>query len=101
MGEGQAAASGSNSIFAGPGPCAGLRLLHAEAEKPLLWQGGRSQLSDVPVGLAEPCTMSPLYFQLAFYFPSPGGDPHTHACTHAHTTMRSFLEKDKVVEMLK
>lgn len=60
------------------------------AEKLLLWQGGCSQLSDVPVGLAGPCTMSPLYFQLAFrlvfgfglfcfVFPSPRGDPHRHA----------------------
>lgn len=55
------------------------RLLHAEAGKPLLWQGGRSQLPGVPVGLAEPCTLSPLYFQLGFYFPSLGGDPHVHA----------------------
>lgn len=40
--------------------------------------------------------MSPLYFQLVFYFPMPGGDPRRGTDTHKDV----LLEKDNAVEML-
>lgn len=40
--------------------------------------------------------MSPLYFQLVFSFPVPGGDPHRGTGTHRDV----ILDKNSAAEML-
>lgn len=49
-----------------------------------------------PRGAGRALPMSPLYFQLVFYIPMPGGDPRRGTDTHKDV----LLEKDNAVEML-